>query len=179
MIEQSDQELVTGCLHGDNECFGVLLDRYEKPVFNLAYRFAGTRDDAEDITQSAFVKIYENLSTYDPRRKFFSWMYRIALNEALNYKRSQRETSELPEEITSDEITIHDELEHKEEQQRIGQALFGIHEDLRSVIVLHYFAECSYADISYILSIPERTVKSRLYEARERLRHLLNRPRSS
>jgi len=179
MIEQTDQELVKGCLLGDEGCFGILLDRYEKPVYNLAFRFTGTRDDAEDIAQATFVKVYENLSTYDPRRKFFSWMYRIALNEALNYKRAKKETADLPGEITSDERTIHDSLERDEEQQRIEHALFSIHEDLRSVIVLHYFAECSYADISYILGIPERTVKSRLYEARERLRRLLHKPRSS
>ena len=175
----TDQELVRGCLQGDESCFSTLLDRYEKPVFNLAYRFAGCRDDAEDITQSAFVKIYENLPSYDPRRKFFSWMYRIALNEALNFKRARKETTELPAELTSEEETVHDTLEHREEQQRIGDAILRINEDLRSVIVLHYFAECSYADISFILEIPERTVKSRLYDARERLRRLLTQTRPS
>lgn len=174
MNEQTDQELVRGCLRGDEACFGQLLGRYEKPVYNLAFRFAGTKDDAEDITQAAFVKVYENLASYDPRRKFFSWMYRIALNEALNFKRAQKGASDLPEDVPVEEETIHEKLENQEEQQQIEQALFGLSPDLRSVIVLHYFADCSYADISFILDIPERTVKSRLYEARDRLRRLLN-----
>jgi len=179
MSAPSDQELVRGCLSGDERCVRDLLDRYEKPVFNLALRVAGNRDDAEDITQAAFIKIYENLSTYDPRRKFFSWMYRIALNEALNFQRARKETTALPDEIEADDTNIQDSLEHDEHTEHIETALLAIHEDLRSVVVLHYFSGCSYADISYILDIPERTVKSRLYEARARLRRLLNRPRPS
>ncbi len=179
MNAPSDQELVSGCLSGDESCFGTLLDRYEKPLFNMALRFAGNTDDAEDITQSAFVKVYENLSTYDPGRKFFSWMYRIALNEALNFARSKKSTTDLPEEVIAEDESIHDALEHREEQERIERALFSIHEDLRSVVVLHYFSGCTYADMSYILGIAESTVKSRLYEARHRLRRLLHQTRSS
>lgn len=178
MMEQSDQDLVSGCLRGDEGCFGTLLERYQKPVYNLAFRFAGDKDDAEDITQATFVKVFENLSSYDPRRKFFSWMYRIALNEALNFKRAKKETANLPDDLTTGDDTIHETIEHREDMQRIEQALFALHEDLRSAIVLHYFSDCSYADISYILDIPERTVKSRLYDARERLRRVLSRPRS-
>ncbi len=179
MKERSDQDLVRGCLRGEEGCFGELLERYERPVYNLAYRFAGSRDDAEEITQSTFVKVFENLSRYDPGRKFFSWMYRIALNEALNFKRAQKDTADITDELPSGDDTIHDALEQDDERKRIENALFGIHEDLRSVIVLHYFSSCSYAEISYILSIPERTVKSRLYEARERLRRLLRPARPS
>lgn len=178
MKERSDHELVSGCLRGEDGCFDELVDRYEKPVYNLAYRVSGSTDDAEDITQSAFIKVYENLKTFDPHRKFFSWLYRIALNEALNFKRSRREMSDGVDAIPSEENGIHQDIEEREEQERIGKALFRLQEDLRAVIVLHYFSECSYHDISYILSIPERTVKSRLYEAREKLRRLL-RPRRS
>ena len=179
MSAPTDQELVQGCLDGDESCLRVLLERYEKPLFNLALRVSGNRDDAEDIAQAAFIKVYENLSSYDPGRKFFSWIYRIALNEALNFQRAQRDTAELPDEIGTDDATIQESLEHDEEQEHIDTALLAINEDLRSVIVLHYFTGCSYADISYILDVPERTVKSRLHEARARLRRLLNRPRPS
>jgi RNA polymerase sigma-70 factor (ECF subfamily) len=176
MNEQNDRELVERCLRGEGGSFRELVERYEKPVFNLAYRISGNTDDAADITQSTFVKVFENLTSFDPHRKFFSWLYRIALNEGLNFKRAQKNTSDVAETIVSDDTSIHDTIERQEEQERIGEALHRIDENFRIVIVLHYFAECSYDDISYILNIPERTVKSRLYEARERLRRILMRP---
>ena len=179
MKERTDKELVKGCLRGEKRCFEELVDRYEKPVYNMAFRVAGSRDDAEDITQSAFVKVFENLSSFDQDRKFFSWLYRIALNEALNFKRAQKDSSGTAEYLVSEDTNVHERIEELEEQQRIERALFRLHEDLRAVIVLHYFSECSYNDISFILDIPERTVKSRLYEAREKLRRILTsgRPR--
>jgi RNA polymerase sigma-70 factor (ECF subfamily) len=83
--EQEDKELVRRCLKGEKEAFGTILDRYEKPIYNLVLRMVNDRDDAADLTQTIFVKAYEKLDTYDERFKFFSWLYKIAVNTALNF----------------------------------------------------------------------------------------------
>ncbi len=177
MNDRDDSTLVAGSLRGDEGCFRALVERYEKPVYNLAYRMSGDRDDAQDITQSAFVKAFENLSTFDPHRKFFSWLYRIAMNEALNFQRARKENVAPTEDLESD-APRHDRLlEDAEARKRLEQAVAALEPDLRSVVILHYFSDCSYGDVSDILGVPERTIKSRLYVAREKLRRLLNQRR--
>ncbi|MGA3244717.1 MAG: sigma factor, partial [Bacteroidota bacterium] len=80
MQEPNDKDLVKRCLSGDQKAFEILLERYQKPVFNIALRVLSNTDDAADVTQATFVKAYEKLNSYDNRYKFFSWLYRIAVN---------------------------------------------------------------------------------------------------
>ena len=84
MNEKDDAVLVRECLQGNPQAFGILVDRYQMVIFNLAYRICNNYNDADDITQTVFIKVYENLRKYKSRYKFFSWLYRIAVNEALN-----------------------------------------------------------------------------------------------
>ena len=88
MTSERDAMLVAACLAGDRTAFAQLVDAYESKLFYAAFRITGSADDAMDATQSAFVKAYENLRTFDPSRRFFSWIYRIALNEALEHLQS-------------------------------------------------------------------------------------------
>ena len=83
--EPGENELVRECLGGDEHAFEILLRRFQGPVFNAILRMVRDRDEAADLTQTAFLKAYEQLSSFDPRHKFFSWLYRIAVNEALNH----------------------------------------------------------------------------------------------
>jgi RNA polymerase sigma-70 factor (ECF subfamily) len=83
--------LVRQCLEGDREVFGTLMGRYQKAVFNVALRMTRSYQEAQDITQAIFIQAYEKLGEYDARHKFFSWIYRMAVNESLNFiKRSRR-----------------------------------------------------------------------------------------
>ena len=84
MSEPDDNELVQGCLDGDERAFEILLLRYQGPVFNAVLRMVRHRDEATDLTQTAFLKAYEQLKTFDQSHKFFSWLYRIAINEAIS-----------------------------------------------------------------------------------------------
>ena len=83
MARDDDAMLVEACLHGDRHAFDKLVDRYEGPLFSAAYRITGSVEDAMDATQNAFVNAYEKLHTFDPTYRFFSWIYRIAVNEAI------------------------------------------------------------------------------------------------
>ena len=85
MSKTDDTKLIERCRSGDRKAFEALLMEYEKPVFNAAYRMLNSRDDAQDVTQTVFLKVFENFDKYDPSRRFFSWIYRITLNESINW----------------------------------------------------------------------------------------------
>jgi len=91
MIANNDTDLVQECLAGNTKAFEALIDKYQKKIFNIVYRMTGNDDDAEDITQSVFIKVYEKLSSFNPKYKFFSWLYRIALNESLNLMNQKKD----------------------------------------------------------------------------------------
>ena len=88
--QDEDAALVRQTLAGDSDAFGVLVTRYQRVLYTVAFRMLGNAEDARDVTQDAFVKAYQRLSTFDPSYRFFSWMYRILVNECLNTVRSRR-----------------------------------------------------------------------------------------
>ena len=87
MTETPESELIERGRRGDRQALGGLLNRYQGPVFNAALRIVGNPDDASDVTQSVFLKAFENLDRYDPAYRFFSWIYRIAVNESINHNK--------------------------------------------------------------------------------------------
>src|SRR5512142_3141312 len=98
MGEQDDSILVKQCLEGNRSKFGDLVRKYSKPIYNLALRMVSDSEDAADITQTTFIKAYENLGKFDLNLKFFSWLYRIAINEALNFLERKKQTDQLDDE---------------------------------------------------------------------------------
>src|SRR5437868_6296442 len=97
--DDGEHEIIDRCLSGDGRSFEALVDKYEKIVFNIALRVGGRSEDAEDVTQAVFIKVFENLGSYNRKYKFFSWLYRIALNESINYFRREHATQPLSTEI--------------------------------------------------------------------------------
>lgn len=172
MKEGTDRSTVRAVLQGDKEAFTLLIERYEKPIFNLAYRITGSRDDAMDATQTAFTRAYENLERFDPSRRFFSWIYRIAVNASLDLVKDRGEV-ELSEPLRARGPGPEERLRARETSSRVKRALLDLTEDHRAVIVLRHYLELSYAEIAEVVSAPVKTVRSRLYEARQRLRDLL------
>lgn len=173
MNKPDDKELMESCLQGDRRAFEILLDRYEKPVYNAAYRMLHNAEDARDVTQTVFLKVYENLDQYDPAHRLFSWIYRIALNESINWlKRSSRQQA-----LDYDAADQADGPEEKANDQQLGEgmeaALMMLKSEYRAVIVLKHVLGCSYIEISEVLDIPEKKVKSRLYTARQLLQERL------
>jgi len=178
MNEQVDDDLVRQSLEGDREAFGVLVDRYQKPVYNIALRILRDEADAEDAAQSAFIRAFQRLKTFDASQKFFSWLYRIAVNESINLLKQQNRFERF-EGGTGDDVPDSGTEEHEariEAESREQQLLDGLMElrvDQRVVIVLKHFQGLSYIEIGEILGIPERTVKSRLFTARTVLKNVL------
>ena len=168
-----DSRLVEGTLAGQMECFELLLRKYEKPVYNVAYRLLGNCADASDVTQIAFVKAFRNLKSVDPEQKLFSWLYRIAINEALNLVRKNSRTQALSDDLVSSQPSPEDCVRQAELDGEVQKAMMQLTTDYRIVIVLRHFVECSYREMSRVLDIPEKTVKSRLFTARRQLRDTL------
>lgn len=173
---ETDAELVQKCLQGDPEAFGPLVARYERILFNVAFRMVHDREDARDLAQGAFVKAYEKLGSYDPAYQFFSWIYRIVVNDTLNFLKKNRPSQSLePGWDAAAPGGPHEELEARERGRGIQAALMALPVDYREVVVLRHFADLSYGEMSAALAIPEKTVKSRLYTARQRLAEILER----
>ncbi len=163
-----DQSLVARCLAGDTAAFRPLVERYQRVLFTVALRMLGDRDEATDAAQSAFVRAYEKLGSYDHAHKFFSWLYRILVNECLNLKRARRLQEPLDPEWPGSGNPL-ETLEASERRERVQRAIGALPRDLREVIVLRHFAGKSYEEIAGLVNVPEKTVKSRLYEARQQL----------
>lgn len=174
-VDDDDQRLVERCLKGDQEAFAELVVRYQRPIYHMAFRVLGNAEDAREITQSVFLKVAERLDDYNPRFKFFSWIYRITINASLNLRRSSGR-----EELVGEDLEVQDSgadpeasMSAAQQSARIQKALMGLKFENRAVLTLRHFSDCSYREIGQILDLDEKTVKSRLYEGRQQLRNLL------
>lgn len=166
-----DADCVARCLQGDTAAFEPLVARYQRALFTVALRLTSNREDARDATQNAFIRAFERLDTFDPSRRFFSWLYRIAVNESLNLRRTLKAHEPIAASLEAGATA--DPVERAELSERVQAALMQLPFDQREVIVLRHFAEMSYEEIGDALSLPEKTVKSRLFAARQRLAPLL------
>ena len=174
MSEEVDAVRVRECLAGDPQAFAELVERYEKPVFNVAARMLRNPEDARDVTQTVFLKAYQNLSSYDPKFRFYSWIYRMAINESIDILRLRgRSAGPVDEQLAADDASPAESLAVDELREVVLDAVQKLHADHRAVIVLRYFVDRSYEDMGQILGIAAGTVKSRLYEARQQLKEQL------
>lgn len=156
-------------LAGDQDAAVGLIDRHQRPLFNVALRMLGNVQDAEDVTQTVFGKAFISMSSYDPKYRFFSWLYRMTINESLNQLKRRKRTVTLEDDadIPMGQVTADNALEAED---RVRTALMNLRPDDRAVVVLRHFVSLSYERIAEVLEVPVRTVKSRLFTARERLR---------
>ena len=175
--DDTDRALVQRFRAGDREAFAEIVVRYQRPVYNAALWVLRNVDDAQDIAQNVFVKVAERLEDYDGQYRFFSWIYRIALNESLNLLRRNGREEPLDDDIDMPDFAGVDPERHASDAElskRIRAALLTMSTNDRVVLTLRHFSECSYHEIAEILEVDEKTVKSRLFEARQRLRDLLS-----
>ena len=171
MGRHRDQELVDRCLLGDRQALAALIEEYQRPLYNAAYRILGNPEDAADATQTTFLKAFEHLGSYNPRYKFFSWIYRIAVNESINQRKRGQKQQPLDESAAG--TADGPDREYGDLSRQVQEGLMSLTDDYRLVLVLRHFSDCSYREISEILQIPEKTVKSRLYSARQSMKERL------
>jgi len=174
MDKQQEFELVTSCQLGDKKALDTLVRLLEKSVYNAAYRMLGNPDEAADVTQTTFLKVFENIDSFDPKFRLFSWTYRIALNESIDQLKRRDRTKPLEQAPISNTASPQEIAATAQLSSEVQATLMELKEEHRSVIVLRYFSDCSYEDIGRILQLPEKTVKSRLFTARQQLKNKLN-----
>lgn len=164
--------LINKCLIGENEAFDELVNHHQFAMYNTVFQIVGDGDDASDVTQAAFIKAWENLHTYKSEYRFFSWLYRIMVNEALNMVRSRRVHYELK--LVNEQAEPADsDLLVAEQNSDLTRAIDRLPTEYKAVIVMRHFEDLSYREMAGILDIDEITVKSRLYSARMKLREAI------
>jgi len=173
MMEIDDKKIIQQCLNGNKNAFEMLVDKYSKVIFNVAYRMTSNTDDAEDITQSVFIKVYDKLEDYDQKHKFFSWIYRITINETLNFLKASKKFTELDSKMITREKNPEERYVESDMGLHIQVALMRLDPSYRILILLKHFQSCSYKEISESLNIPENKVKSRLFTARQLLKDIM------
>lgn len=178
-----DEQLVAACQKGHWEAFESLVARYERKIYNLAYRLSGNAEDANDLAQETFIRLYRSIHTFRGQSAFSTWLYRIATNVCLDeLRRRQRhpvvsldapmETEEGQMERDVVDLTQLPEFiyEHKELRQTVQRLIGELAEDHRLVLILRDFENLSYEEIAQVLGCQLGTVKSRLNRARAALR---------
>ena len=182
-----DRSLVERILGGERELFDVLLKRYERRIVNYVYRITHRYEEAHDLAQEIFVKVYLALDRYDPKYQFSTWLFRIAQNSAIDALR-KKSISEVPlvRQATTDEpegkerefadegdISPYRALKNKELSAAIDTAVENLPPDYRELIQLRHFGELSYEEIASMKKLPLGTVKNKLFRARNLLKEAL------
>lgn len=179
MEQDQESEIVARVLQGEREVFTLLVEEYKAPIFNLAFRMTGNREDAGELAQETFVRAYANLVQFQADQRFFTWLYTISLNVVKNHQRRQSLWGRLIADGSS-RAAIRDQgnnqetnLLEKEAQQMLQEALLKLPYDQRAALVLRYYEDLSFADIAKIAGLPESTIKMRVYRALEKLRTVM------
>jgi len=181
----TDEELVGQVLAGDGATFGEIVQRHEDRLYNTIYRLVGSADDARDLLQDTFVKAYENLETFRGGSSLYTWLFRIAVNTSLSHRRRRKwvqmsapagdEDDPNPGNAVADTAAANpaDRLVTAETEVLVQEAINGLDDEHRTVVVLRDIQHCDYRQIAEILEVPPGTVKSRLHRARMMLRDKL------
>jgi len=179
-----DRAFVEATLDGDNLAFGKLVERYQRRVYALAYGILRNREDAWDVSQEAFVKAYKNLSTWHGESAFYTWLYRITYNFALDTLRAKgrRGTVAIDESMPESDLNLDHiaqpehpgaAVDRRELAEVVSAAMAKLTEKHRAIIVLREIEGLSYEEMAEVLKISKGTVMSRLFHARRNLQILL------
>ncbi len=190
-IQFEDALLVEQCQQGDMAAFGQLVAKYQDKVYNTCWRISGSRDDAADLTQEAFCKALESIGRFEQKSTFYTWVFRIAVNQAISYRRRAQRTVNLggeegnPMPIDQQAAGLRrrvskddppgpaSEALSRETQALVAKALDELDDEYRSAVVLRDIEGFDYGEIATILDVPTGTVKSRLHRGRTALRERL------
>lgn len=163
-----DEEIVKEVLKGDRQMFALLISRYQLAVYNLMMRYTRNEEDAADLTQDVFLQAFDRLWTYSIRRRFFTWLYTLALNRARDwYRKSVRGRKKLAQytlhsQIVKSTCNHQQILESDEESILLKKALSRLPQETREILILRYRHECSIREVAEVFNISESAAKMRL-----------------
>ena len=175
-----DVFLVEKCLGGDEEACETLVRRYQDRVFSLVYSIIGGTDQVEDIAQEAFLKAFRSLKSFRGGSSFYTWLYRITVNTALNALRSKGRRQEASLEdlgglefLVDPDVGPAESAARRQLASRVREAIDRLDEQYRTIVYLRELEDLSYEEIAEVVELPVGTVKSRLFRARQHLKELL------
>src|SRR5438046_2552216 len=171
------ETLIQRCLNGDQAAWDLIVKQYWRKVFNVAYKFVGRHDEAEDLTQEIFLKIFKSLDTFDRRANFQTWLISVSRNLCIDHYRSVRKEREtIDRDVDANELApISTEigpvaaLEQRDRVALLRQAMAALPDTLRTAVLMRDIQELSYQEIADRLRLPEGTVKSRINRGRTEL----------
>jgi RNA polymerase sigma-70 factor (ECF subfamily) len=181
-VKEVDIQLIARAKSGDEIAYRTLLEKYERAVFSICLRMVRNRDEATDLAQDAFIKVFSMLERYNPSYAFSSWLFKITSNLCIDYLRKRRiETFAMDEPISGDKGDIQRQYEapdpdpeteyiRKEKMERLSEAIENLPPHYRIMLILRHQENLSYEEIAESLEIPLGTVKARIHRAREMLK---------
>ena len=179
MDNVDDQHYIRMVREGDTNAFAVLVDRYKDMVFTLSLKMLKDREEAEEVAQDTFLKIYKSLSKFNGESKFSTWIYKVAFNTCLDRLKKNKRSQPFAglDEFTEREeislINVLDSIEERERKQMIQDCLNGLPGEDSFLLTLYYFEEQSLEEIAKIIGINPNNVKIKLYRSRKKLAALL------
>ena len=167
-------QLIERCLAGDQQAWEAIVQQHRRRVFNVAYKFVGKHDEAEDLTQDIFLKLFKSLDTFDRRANFQTWLISVSRNLCIDhYRRVRKERETVDRDVDAGELTPASGelspfvvLERSDRRELLRRGLDGLAPTLRSAVMLRDIHELSYQEIADRLGVPEGTVKSRINRGR-------------
>lgn len=182
-MNADDQRLISASLTGDQAAFGALVTRYQDRLYNTVFRLVGNAEDARDVVQESFLSAYQSLTAFKGDSLFFTWLYRIAINNAISMKRRKRAVVRLAQGLESGTVSEPADLsdtarpgralEMAEDERLVQQALNRLSPEHRAVLVLKDMEGRKYEEMAEILEVPIGTIRSRLHRARLEMRDVL------
>jgi RNA polymerase sigma-70 factor (ECF subfamily) len=174
---ESIETLIQRCLQGDQAAWDLVVRQHWRKVFNVAYKFVGKHDEAEDLAQDIFLKVFRSLNTFDRRANFQTWLVSVSRNLCIDHYRSVRkERQTIDRNIDANELSPASKdagpiaaLEQRDRVLLLRQALAALPATLRTAVVMRDIQELSYQEIAHALQLPEGTVKSRINRGRTEL----------
>jgi len=174
----TEKDLILETIHGNENAFAQLVDKYKTKVFHLAYQMTRNQETSDDLTQESFIKAYTSLDRFEFKSSFGTWLYRIALNHIRDHLRKETRMRPVSLDETLENIASHDSkipprenvMETKRQNQIIQEGIRSLPEKYRMIMILRDLQGFPYKDIAQILNISEGTVDSRLFRARSLLR---------
>jgi RNA polymerase sigma-70 factor, ECF subfamily len=186
-LSPPDAELIERCLRKDNAAWEQIIARFRRKVFHIAYKFTGRHNDAEDLTQEIFLKVFKSLDKFNQEADFSTWLSSVARNYCIDhYRASKREREVVVEDLLAFDLAPaaagsnpHRALEDRDRSSFLRQGLSELPDKLREAVVLRDLQGLSYQEMAVRLGLPEGTVKSRINRGREELTRLLLRAQQS
>jgi RNA polymerase sigma-70 factor (ECF subfamily) len=175
-LREDDRAAILACQGGEREAFDRLVERYQRDVYRLCFRYVNNHHDASDMAQEVFLKAYRAIAKFRGDSSFSTWLYRIAVNTCLNFRAARKAPAEeLSEHVADGGMPVVDRLERDQRSQRVREAVARLPEKQRATLILKVYQDLTHEEVAGILGSSVGTVKANLFHALANLRKVLGR----